>query len=592
MIDMIDRAFDLLAAHADHELIAVGGEGARTAGELRRDVLAVAARLPPPSPGSEVEVICGDRYFFAVGVLAAWEAGHAVALPPNTQPEVVRHLSHRPGVVALLHDVDSDEGIDLRRWLGEGPAPTRGLRPLAEGRIAATVYTSGSSGDHQACPKTAGQLLGEAAVLAATFGVARGQRIVATVPPHHIYGLLFGTLLPLCAGASFVRTTPFHAETIAATVREFAADVLVSVPVHLRSLTVLERGDLPELRRVFSSGAPLPEATAVELAGRFGMRVVEVFGSSETGGIAWRVAGAGEPWLPLPGVQVDVDASGRLLLDSPFLPPEEPRPYVAGDRVALREGGRFDLLGRHDGVIKVGSKRVSLAEVESRLLALPGVVDAAVAAVVVGGARGHELIAAVVMRPGTERAEAAAEIRRGLLCWFDPVVVPRRIKIVDILPREANGKLRRQRLLELLDLPREATPPTAAPARVLARFEVRRSFPESRCFVVRSHAVRRHEGRELHTIVVRAPLEPDEGDGSAGLARLLGQVLCRVGGFGRPQRLAGAGLRHRPRPGASLEFHLEVERAARRVRFELRCDGEPCTSGIADYAALREAGHG
>ena len=587
--------FEPLAAFAEDAVIAVGAGGAVRAAALRRDVLAVAARLPPAAPGSEIEVICADRYHFAVGVLAAWEAGHAVALPPNTQPEVVRALAARPGVLLLLHDTDAAEGADLRGWLGEEAEarPGRRLAPIAAGRVCATVYTSGSSGEHQACPKTARQLLGEAAALAATFGVGPGERIVATVPPHHIYGLLFGTLLPLAAGASFVRTTPFHAETIAATARELEADVLVSVPVHLRSLTVLEAAALAGIRRVFSSGAPLPEATAAALSERFGLAVVEVFGSSETGGIAWRVAGPGEPWRPFAGVRVDVDAGGRLLLDSPFLPPAEPRPFVGGDRVALREDGRFDLLGRYDGVIKVGSKRVSLAEVEARLLGLPEVADAAVAATVVGGARGHELIAAVVLRaPARAPSEAIAELRRGLLQWFDPVVVPRRIKVVDILPREANGKLRRQRLLELLEVAREpATAASAAAGRVLARFEIRRSFPEARCFVVRSHAVRACRGRELHEVVVRSPLDPEDRAAPA-LARLLGQVLARIGGFGRPRRLSGAGLGREVPPGAVIVIALTVERARRRVGFELRCGDERWASGVADYAGAREVSGG
>ncbi|MFY0542162.1 AMP-binding protein [Nannocystis pusilla] len=66
------------------------------------------------------------------------------------------------------------------------------------------------------------------------------------------------------------------------------ATVLVSTPAHLRGLTVLTRGDLPPLSRVFSSGAPLPRATADELLTKLGLQVTEVYGSSETGGIGWR----------------------------------------------------------------------------------------------------------------------------------------------------------------------------------------------------------------------------------------------------------------------------------------------------------------
>jgi len=616
---MSSSPFQPLAAYADDAIVVDGEAGSRTVGELRRDVLAVAGHLPPAREGSEIVVVCGDRYHFAVGVLAAWEAGHGVALPPNTQPEVVRNLSRRSAVTLLLHDTDASEGADLRAWLADPEAKVEGvedgrrLRPIAEARHIATVYTSGTTGDHQACAKSAGQLLGEARVLGQTFDISGAERVLATVPPHHIYGLLFGILMPLLAGASFIRDTPFHAETVAATARRGGATILVSVPVHLRSLTVLEGGSMPALRRVFSSGAKLPPATAAALIDKHGIRATEVFGSSETGGIAWRVSETcREPWRPLPGIRVDVDVRGRLLLDSPFVPPGEARPYVGGDRIELVEGG-FNLLGRSDGIIKIGSKRVSLAEVENRLLALPGVIDGAIAAVAVAGARGHELIAAVVVRPPTPRDEGRsasewiAALRTGLREWFDPVVVPRRIKIVDRLPREANGKLRRQRLLEPFDIksasaqpmgaPEPTTEPTASPTRasppqVLATYRLRRSSPAERSFLVRSHAVRRQGGREVHEISVQVPSEVVRGGAGPALARMLSQVICRVAGLGRPRRMRGAGLRQAVAPGETLLLHLEVERPEHRVHFALDRGGERFTDGVVDYTdvgGLQEA---
>ncbi len=614
---MTSSPFQPLAAYADDAIVADGDAGPRTVTQLRQDVLRVARRLPPAREGSEIVVVCGDRYHFAVGVLAAWEAGHGVALPPNTQPEVVRNLSRRSAVTLLLHDTDASEGADLRRWLTDlataVPAePGRRLRPIDEARHIATVYTSGTTGDHQACAKSAGQLLGEARVLGQTFDVSGAERVLATVPPHHIYGLLFGILMPLLAGASFIRDTPFHAETVAATARRGGATLLVSVPVHLRSLTVLEEGSMPALRRVFSSGAPLPPATAAALVDKHGIRATEVFGSSETGGIAWRLSETcQEPWRPLPGIRVDVDVRGRLLLDSPFVPAGEARPYVGGDRIELVEGG-FNLLGRSDGIIKIGSKRVSLAEVENRLLALPGVIDGAIAAVAVAGARGHELIAVVVVRPPTPRDEGRsasewiAALRTGLREWFDPVVVPRRIKIVDRLPREANGKLRRQRLLESFDLksagarvvrapeaaPAPAPPATRAQPQVLATYRLRRTYPAERSFLVRSHAVRRRDGREVHEISVQVPSEVDRGGAGPALARMLSQVICRVAGLGRPRRMRGAGLRQAVAPGETLLLHLEVERPEQRVHFALDREGERCTDGVVDYTdagGLREA---
>jgi acyl-coenzyme A synthetase/AMP-(fatty) acid ligase len=152
--------------------------------------------------------------------------GHAVALPPNAAPETVRALRRGAGWSRCCTTrtprtrTTCGRGRGWRGGLSEGPGP-EALAAIAGDRVIATVYTSGSTGAHQACPKTAAQLLGEAAALVGCFGVAAGQRVIATVPPHHLYGLLFSVLVPLAAAASFVRDTPLHAETVAAVARRW-----------------------------------------------------------------------------------------------------------------------------------------------------------------------------------------------------------------------------------------------------------------------------------------------------------------------------------------------------------------------------------
>jgi acyl-coenzyme A synthetase/AMP-(fatty) acid ligase len=425
---------------------------ARTQADLLRDVASVADTLAPSErEGEEVLVLCHDRYHFAVALLAAWHRGLVVALPPSTQPEMVRSLRQRSTVRTVLHDVEGALGVDVRGLLGRDVLPAS-LMPIPSERHVVVVYTSGTTGAPLACPKTAGQLLGEAEVLARTFEIGGADRVLATVPPHHIYGLLFGLLVPLVGGASFVRETHLHAEPLAALWRAEQPTVLVSVPAHLRALVVLDREQLERPpRHVFSSGAALPDATSSMLFERFGWRVTEVLGSSETGGIAHRTAvievGASPPpFVALEGVRVACAPDGRMLVDSPFLDPDLPRPFVSADRIAPIDERRFAHLGRADGVVKVGGTRVSIQEIEARLLAIAGVTDAVVWAVPVGGARGHETRAVVAGRSPDGALLTHDGIRHQLLQWLEPVVVPRRIRVVDALPREPTGKLRRDAL--------------------------------------------------------------------------------------------------------------------------------------------------
>ena len=144
-------------------------------------------------------LIFEDRFAFAAALLGAWRAQRAVLLPPNGQLDTIRALAHRPDVAAFLHDwPGSEDGEDVSALLA-GPPDASDVEPLAPELHVATLATSGSTGAHQLLPKSAAQLLGEAATLAAQFGLGPSDRIAATVPSHHIYGLLFGVLAPLAA---------------------------------------------------------------------------------------------------------------------------------------------------------------------------------------------------------------------------------------------------------------------------------------------------------------------------------------------------------------------------------------------------------
>jgi acyl-coenzyme A synthetase/AMP-(fatty) acid ligase len=435
----------------DDDLVAFGRSADVRVRELIGGARAIASALPEAEPGDQVIVLCRDRVAFAAALFGAWEAGFGVALPPNIQPETVRSIRHRPEVVTVLHDGGGPKGIDVRGILASAAPDATPLRPIDRARHIATIFTSGSTGEHRACAKTGAQLFGEVATLLAAFPQTAGARVLSVVPAHHIYGLLFGILLPTCGGGAFHRDGPRDVDGLAEALRA-GVDVLVSVPAHLRSLRFVEADVLPKIARVFSSGAPLPADTATDLDQRAGWTVTEVLGSTETGGIAWRdrSRAPASPWRPFPGVTVSAGDGELMLLESPLLAKDVPQPFIGGDRVRPLEGGLFEHLGRADGVLKIGSTRVSVAELAARLAEIDGVNDAAVLPVEVGGARGVETWAAVVA-PGLD----AKTLRTALRKWLAPVVIPRRFRFVDALPRQDNGKLRREDLLALFETPME-----------------------------------------------------------------------------------------------------------------------------------------
>lgn len=442
----------LLARHAPDDPVTFGAT-ARTAADLRRDAGAVAAALPPAEPGSTaVLMFVEDRYLFTAALLGAWAAGYRVALPPNVRREtitgVMAGLSAAGAKPLLVHDARVGTGLDVAAAIGARP-DAMPIAPLPDEAVRATVYTSGSTGAMQAWDKGPGHLLGEAALLAEAFGVAPGAAILATVPPGHIYGLLFSVLLPLVSGGRFNRDTPLHGEAVAA--RADHADILATVPAHVRALAELAPGRLGGLARVFCSTGPLPEASALRFAERQGVAITELLGSSETGGVAWRQRTAGARWSPLPGVELTVKGE-RLWVRSPHGSPDAP--METQDRVRFEDDGTFTHLGRADGVVKIGGRRVSLPAMEGWLHGLDGVTDAAVLARPDPSGRGQVLWAALALDAPDRWSEA--DLKARMRDRFEASTVPRRFALVDALPREDNGKLQRSRVLALFDAQRRA----------------------------------------------------------------------------------------------------------------------------------------
>jgi acyl-CoA synthetase (AMP-forming)/AMP-acid ligase II/3-hydroxymyristoyl/3-hydroxydecanoyl-(acyl carrier protein) dehydratase len=442
----------LLERHESSDLVAFGSGGEKTAADLLADAARVAAMLPPPTRASHVLLVFkSDRYAFATGLLGAWAAGHAVALPPNTRRDSVLAVLSRGDVVAMLHDTDAGRPIRLAPFVsGRTPGTALSAVSLPPRDAVATLFTSGTQSVMNPCPKSEAQLLAEACVLAEAFGFEIGSRLVATVQPSHIYGLLFSVLAPLVSGGAFIRETPFHAEAIAAKVQEHGARTLVTVPAHLRGLCTVDGGALSSLARVFSSTAPLRTETAAEFSSVHQTAVTEILGSTETGGIGWRHSVRSCAWQPLPRVEVEVDEDGCMWVKSPF---------VAGhgavrtaDLAKPHPDGGFLHLGRSDRTVKIAGRRVSLPAMERWLCRLDGVDDAALVAVPIDGARDVALLAAVVAP-----AWSVPRLREAMSSHFDLSVLPRRILLTEGLPREENGKLQRSRLLQIFGFNAEGT---------------------------------------------------------------------------------------------------------------------------------------
>ncbi|MEO8314365.1 MAG: 4-coumarate--CoA ligase, partial [Pseudomonadota bacterium] len=255
---------------------------------------------------------------------------------------------------------------------------------------------------------------------------------------QHMYGLMFRILLPLVIGRPFEATRLQHVHDLSR-VRTPDGCVLVSSPAHLARLS----GFAAHCRvwSVLSAGGPLEDESASLCREVLGVAPTEIYGSSETGAVAWRkrVPGEAAPWAPLPGVEFKADES-ILYIRTAQLPTTEW--FRSADRIVETSAG-FQIAGRADRIVKLDEKRISLDAVE-RLAVDSGLLVKA-RALVLQGNRPMLGVAGLPTDAGYALAEhGKRKLVDALLGHLrqsaEIEVLPRSWRFVDPWPVAADGK--------------------------------------------------------------------------------------------------------------------------------------------------------
>lgn len=309
-----------------------------------------------------------------------------------------------------------------------------------------SLFTGGSTGKPKVWSKSPRNLFAEAFYLKENFSLSDQDLFIATVPPYHIYGLLFSVLVPFVSRAQVLPDIYTFPQEIISTINRHQATVLVSVPIHYRALKT-DSLSVASLRNAFSSAGMLDHADSLYFYKKTGLGITEIYGSTETGGIASRNISQHESgWKSFDVVSWKMK-DDRLVVKSPFTSPEMERDTegycLTGDEVRLEQEGRFTLLGRADGVVKVAGKRVDLLDVQTKIKKLPTVSDAFVFALPMDKGR-ENVVAAVVACDLTD-----THLKKLLMETLEPYAVPRLMKIVNSIARTATGKIDHRRMEKL-----------------------------------------------------------------------------------------------------------------------------------------------
>ncbi|MEG1157061.1 MAG: AMP-binding protein, partial [Acinetobacter sp.] len=298
-----------------------------------------------------------DSYEFLVLLFAALQAGKQVLLPPHRVSDLEKELAGQqiyflkrlPSTVASTFELQFDAAFFNQAQL--------------------YFYTSGSTGQPKKIPRTLQQLFNEVCGLEASFDLPEQAVAIATVSHQHIYGLLFKLLWPLASGRSFYQQQLAFPEDVVDLQKKIAhvqlPNYLISSPALLKRWTT--DVVLQDCHRVYSSGGKL-DAGVRPLLNR---PITEVFGSSETGGIAHRQADDAL-WTPFANVEIKCAEQQELAVKTNHAFSADW--ILTGDKVQVMDvqnpKSPFQLLGRLDRIVKLEEKRLSLDAIEAKIAEL------------------------------------------------------------------------------------------------------------------------------------------------------------------------------------------------------------------------------
>ncbi|MBU2967482.1 AMP-binding protein [Amphritea sp. 2_MG-2023] len=398
----------------------------------------------PAKRGQRWALYHQDSAEFLAMLLALWQLGCTACVPGDDRPATRERL--RLQVQGFVADFLDDVVHSKQGSAADNDGARIAWQTLSKDFPALEIYTSGSTGEPKAIQKTVAQLDSELMALEALWPTDHEAVVISTATHQHFYGLIFRLLWPLARGQRFETEQWQYTEDLFSRGLRYPSFALVSTPSHLgRFNTAVAWAEVADrCCSVLSSAAPLKQKDSVQVAQLLQAPVREIYGSSETGAIAWRQQSnsGDEPWQALPGVQLSQTDNALLLVTADQLAGNA---FEMSDQVEFIAEGLFHLRGRVDRIVKVEGKRVSLTEVE-RIVQQSNLVEQA-KALTLNRKRVEVALVIELTEAGEQllslsgKRKLQQQLKQHLQNFFEPVLLPRRWRFVQQMPYNAQGKL-------------------------------------------------------------------------------------------------------------------------------------------------------
>ena len=399
---------------------------------------------------------CEDYWHFLLAFASLLQCKKEILLSANISSDYIKEIKKDAPFLTDHGDTNEEQNIFNIASLLASPIPEGALNErfpkINADETSIVMYTSGSTGTPKEVRQRLTEFENDNKFVISKWGEELLKRkLCSTVSQQHIYGLLYSVLLPFTTGVPFKRKKIEYPDEIEKlTDTEY---IIITIPAFLKRVAEIEHGKNLNLKSpwIFTSGGVLDLQTAEKTNNVFGFWPLEVYGSTETSGIAWRQSKDGPEWTPFENAGISKNADSCLVIKSPYI--KDQNGYETSDLIEISEDGRFILKGRIDSIVKIEEKRISLTEVENRILQSGLVKDVCVISL---QEKRQYLAAAVVFNENGIKEFSQTQIfkinkywREYLSRYFEGVVIPRKWRYPDALPADSQGKKKREDIIKL-----------------------------------------------------------------------------------------------------------------------------------------------
>ena len=394
-----------------------------------------------------ITIFIDNAYYFIVVLSSALLLKKKVNVLNNNSPKYVDKIVDNSTV--YISD-DEKSNISLKD-IFEKERDEKWIEFLKSNKIDENMninfYTSGFTGFPKLIEKTLKQFEAEALKIIGEFGENLKDSIFAySVPHYHSYGFVFDFLVPYILELKFLDNRINYLETLN-NFEEYKEITFITNPAFLKRI---DKSSLKIKSKwyVFSSTGALDKETSDLCIETFNTDAIEIYGSTEGGGMAYRKKSEKDLWTRLKIVKLKVNENGSLFCSSGYT--GEGFWVHVGDVVDMKNENEFELLGREDSIVKIEGKRISVQQIDRQILQDKNFIDSYT---IYCKSDKREYVASfIVLKDANANKDNMRKyIKDYLKGYFEKIVIPKKIYFIERIPRNELGKIERKKLDEIME---------------------------------------------------------------------------------------------------------------------------------------------